>query len=341
VRVRLAEHSPGDASRLEDLKRATLDDKNVVHARAIDHVLRAFDPNAAPLPPPPLVVQREQQGILTLLVRGPWPTALAEAFAILHEHAAGVFARELATYSLTGLEHVAPGPTSALSRLLDVALRLLGAPSVRLYAKRTTAAPAGQPLLLESPAALLIGDMREETVGLRYALGRAIGAAQPENLLLSALDDGDARALWDALVGAFGPSDRSSQLTATSGRYAGALWERLAPRAQRRMQELLGQAAPLPSYEVLREVVRQSARRVGLLLAGNVSAVVRAAASERGLDADVLLRAGGLAELACDEAIADLLKLAASPVYADARWRPLTAGARGAHSSGSSPPVVS
>ena len=53
----------------------------------------------------------------------------------------------------------------------------------------------------------------------------------------------DGRALWDGIVGAFGPADRGGlQLTATSGRFAGALWERLPSRAQRRMQHggLLG-----------------------------------------------------------------------------------------------------
>ena len=327
VRVRLAELSPGDASRLEDLRQATADDKNTIHARAVEHVLRAFDPGAGPLPPPPLVVQLEQPGLLTLLVRAPWPAHLAETFALLHEHAHHVFARDLAAYQLTGVEHVSPGATSAVSRLLEVALRLVGGPAMRVYAKRSADAPRVRALLIDAPAALVTGDVREETVGLRYALGQAIGAAQPENLLLGGLDDGDGRALWDGVVGAFGPADRGGlQLTATSGRFAGALWERLPSRAQRRMQELLAQAAPLPTYDALREVVRQSTRRVGLFLAGNVAAAARIVAAERGLDFDALVQGGGLAALVNDPALADLVRLAIHPAYADARWRPLTPG---------------
>lgn len=331
VRVRLAEILPGDTSRLEDLRTAAVEDKHPVYVKALEHLLRSFEPGQSPIPPPPLVVQRQQPGMLSLLARGPWEAPLAEAFALLHEHAQGVFARELASYSLTGLEHVAAGPTSALSRLLDVALRLLGAPALRLYVKRTQDVPESRALLIDAPAALLTGDVREETAALRYALGRAIGAALPENLLLGGLDPSDGRALWDAVFTAFGPADRPStaQLTATSGRYAGALWERLPQRAQRRLRELLASlTATPPSYDQLREVVAQSTRRVGLMLAGNTAMVLRTVAAERGLDPDLLAREGGLARLAADPAIADLLRLAANPAYADARWLPLSGGAR-------------
>ena len=328
VRSRLVDLLPGDVTRLEDLRAAALADANPTYARAVEHVQRAFDPGSGPLPPPPLVVQRTQQGVLPLLVRGPWNASVADAFALVWEHAAGVFARDLAHYSLSGVERVQPGPTSALSRLLEVSLRLLDAAPAQFYVKRSAESPVAQPLLLNQPAALVVGDVREESVPLRYALGQAIALAQPENILVSGLEEEAGRALWDGLVGAFAPTGSGTSLKAQSGKYAGALWERLPQRAQRRMQELLGAPSTLPTYEAVREMARQSARRVGTLLAGNVSVVLRAVCTERQLDIDTLLARGGLGALAEDPALADLLRLAATSAYADARWRPLSAGPR-------------
>jgi hypothetical protein len=54
-----------------------------------------------------------------------------------------------------------------------------------------------------------------------------------------------------------------------------------------------------------------------------------------------MLKEHGLAGVAKDEAIADLVRLAADPAYADARWRPLTPGARGTRQSSGSFPAAS
>src|SRR5207248_230830 len=69
VRRRLVDMSPGHVGRLEGLRAAALSDRDVTYARAVEHVLRAFDPGAGPLPPPALVGQGEHSNVLGMLLR--------------------------------------------------------------------------------------------------------------------------------------------------------------------------------------------------------------------------------------------------------------------------------
>ena len=87
---------PGDVGRLELLRAAALADEDRVYARAVEHVLRAFDPGAGPLPPPSLATQPEQPGIFALLTR-PSRDAAGEALAALWEGAPHLFARDPST----------------------------------------------------------------------------------------------------------------------------------------------------------------------------------------------------------------------------------------------------
>ena len=76
VRVRRAQVdlAPGEASLLEALRAAAIADDDRIYARAVEHVLRAFDPGAGPLPPPPLAAQIEQPGMVAFLaLRGTRP----------------------------------------------------------------------------------------------------------------------------------------------------------------------------------------------------------------------------------------------------------------------------
>src|SRR5205814_996426 len=57
---RVAHYMPGDRSVLESLYEATLADRNIVYARALEHVLRSFDPKTTPLEAPALSEQIEQ-----------------------------------------------------------------------------------------------------------------------------------------------------------------------------------------------------------------------------------------------------------------------------------------
>jgi hypothetical protein len=298
-------------------------------------VLRAFDPAAGPLPPPPLVAQNAQPGMLNLLTRHSHEAG-GEAFGVAWEAASAIFAKSPSAAGLNGLERIVAGGTTALSRLYEVALRLLDPPRFTLFHKRNVGlgAPqrgelplveAGTPLsmsiaLVTTPSAVLSGDASEDTAELRSILGASLSAVLPQNALILGLPDADARSLWNVLQGAFGPPGIVT-VDRKDAHLADMLWQTLAPRTQRRLKELLGNAEATP-FELVSERARQSGRRVGMFLTGDFGYAARTALQDfPQVDRQELERPGGLEKLAKQlPAIADLLRLAVRPEYADARW---------------------
>jgi tetratricopeptide (TPR) repeat protein len=337
VRVRRQQVAlePGDIGRLESLRAAALVDDDRVFARAVEHVLRAFDPGAGPLPPPPLAAQPEQPGIFAFLAR-PSMDAAGEALALLWEGAMQLFVRDAASYGITGVERVVPGPTSVIARLYDAAMRALDAPRIPLFVPRTSAGtPASHVALLSPPSVILAGEVREDTPELRFALGRGMCAALPHNVLRLGLPPVDGHALVDAMRAAFGPPEIGRRVDARAARLAESFWQIVPARTQRRLQELLG-AATVAEYDELVARAHQSGRRVGLFLSGDFASTSRALLSELGSridEAPTLETLRGLCEQL--PALADLLRLAVSPEYASARWHVVAPNApRGTISSG-------
>jgi tetratricopeptide (TPR) repeat protein len=335
VRRQAVELAPGNTQRLVALREAARADQNTNYVRAIDHVLRAFDPAAGPLPPPPLVAQNAQPGMLTLLTRHSHEAG-GEAFGVAWEGASAIFAKSPSAAGLTGLERIVAGGTTPLSRLYEVALRLLDPPRFTLFHKRNVGlgapqrgelplAEAGTPLsmsiaLVTTPSAVLSGDASEDTAELRSILGASLSAVLPQNALILGLPEADARSLWNVLLGAFGPPGIVT-VDRKDAHLADMLWQTLAPRTQRRLKELLGNAEATP-FELVSERARQSGRRVGMFLTGDFGHAARAALKDfPQVDPQELERPGGLEKLAKQlPAIADLLRLAIRPEYADARW---------------------
>jgi tetratricopeptide (TPR) repeat protein/type II secretory pathway pseudopilin PulG len=353
VRRQAVELNPGSVPRLVALRDAAKADQNANYVRAIDHVLRAFDKAAGPLPPPPLSAQNAQPGILTLLTRHSHEPA-GEAFGIVWEGATAVFAKTPAAAGMTGLERVVPGPTSALSRLYEVALRLLDTPRFALFQKRASSLgkprqgelpfeEEGQPLsvttaLLTTPAAIISGDTREDTNDLRWVLGHALSCVLPQNALVLGLGEAEARALWGVILGAFGPPGLVT-IDRKDAQLADMLWQTLAPRTQRRLKELLANS-DATSFELVRERAKQSGRRIGMFLTGDFAHAARKVLEDfPQANAAELERPGGLERLCAQlPSLADLLRLAVRPEYADARWHlPTPASQRLA--SGRLPPV--
>jgi hypothetical protein len=329
--------------RLELLRAAALADDDRVYARAVEHVLRAFDPGAGPLPPPPLATQPEQAGLFALLTR-PSRDAAGEAMAALWDSAPHLFARDPNTYGIAGLERVVPGPTSAVSRLYEVTLRLLDLPRVPLYLTRpSAAAPSVQVALVAPPAVLLAGDLREESTALRFAFGWGLSTAMPHNVLRLAVTPTEGNALVEAVRAAFGPPEIGRRVDAHAARLAQSFWQTIPARAQRRLQELLA-TSPFPDHPELSARGDQSGRRVGMFLAGDFAFAARQVVSDaavslrdgRARGRDGLLTLDSLRSL-CEElpSLADLLRLAVSPEYAEARWHVVAPAAqRGMLSSG-------
>jgi tetratricopeptide (TPR) repeat protein len=329
VRAQQASIEPGDIGRLQALRAAALADDDVVYGRAIEHLLRAFDPGARPLEPPPLATQMEHPGILALLTR-PSLDPAGEALAGLWEGASQLFVRDPASYGITGVERVVPGPTSAISRLYEAAIRLLDARRIPLFVVRTRPGPsAAHAALLSPPSVVLSGDCRDDTPELRFALGMGISAALPQNVLRLALPQAESRAVIEAVGAAFGPADGGRPSDARAVRLAESFWQMVPAGIQRRLQQLVGGAA-MPAHEALLHRAEQSGRRVGLFLAGDIACASRALLSSKGLlpDSGVL----PLEDLrsACQEipSLADLFRLAASAEYADARWQTVSPGTR-------------
>jgi cellulose synthase operon protein C len=322
VRLRRQQVSlePGDVGRLELLRAAALADEDRVYARAVEHVLRAFDPGASPLSPPPLATQQEQPGIFALLTR-PSRDAAGEALAALWEGAAHLFARDPAVYSIGALERVLPGPTSAVARVYEAALRLLDVPRVPLYLTALTGAPPASQIALMSPASVLLsGDVREEGSALRFAIGRGLSAAMPHNVLRLGVSPTEGAALVEAVRAAFGPPELGRQVDAHAARLAQSFWQTVPARTQRRLQELLG-GGNFPEHPDLAARADQSGRRVGMFLAGDFAWAARQLVAESPLLAGMAPSLDSLRAL-CESlpALADLLRLAVSPEYAEARW---------------------
>jgi hypothetical protein len=309
---------PGDIDRLAALREAAIADKNGNYARAIEHVLRAFDASVGPLAPPPLSAQTLQPGILALLTRHSREPA-GEAFACVWDGAQSLFAKPPTTYGMTGLERLVPGPASALSRLFEVALRLLDTPRFALFHRRGQGPLVPTTALLANPSAILSGYAGEDGPELRWAVGGAFSGVLPQNAMPLAMVESEARALWQVLGSAFGPPGRV-KASRENAALAEILWQTLAPRAQRRLKELLAQDVETP-FELVVERAKQSGRRVGMFLTGDFGDAARRVAADFGRDRSLLEMPGGLPQL-CGElpALADLYRLAIRPEYADARW---------------------
>ena len=336
VRVRWQQVAlePGDLERLHSLRAAALAADDRPHARAVEHVLRAFDPGAGALLPPPLAAQPDQPGILTLLSR-PSMDAAGEALAVLWEGAMQLFARDAASYGITGVERVEPGPSSSVSRLYEVAVRVLDAPRVPLFVVRTAASPLDSRVaLLSPPSVILTGDVQHETPELRFELGRGLSAALAHNILRLGLPTAEGRAVVEALRTAFGQPDLGRQVHARVARLAESFWQIIPARAQRRLQDLLRTAA-LEDYEELVQAARQSGLRVGMFLAGDFACAARTVLAEFPVRESTGATRWTAADLSPENlrslclavpALADLLRLAVRSEYADARWHSLGSG---------------
>jgi hypothetical protein len=339
VRRQAVELCPGDMRRLVALRDAARLDKNPNYVRAIEHVLRAFDPQSTPVNPPPLSAQQTQPGMLTLLTRHSREIG-GEAFATVWEGASGVFAKQANAYRMTGLERVAPGPMWTLSRLYEVALRLLDTPRFALFHRRGSGPLTLTVALLQTPSAILGGEAREDGPDVRYILGHALASVLPQNVLPLGLPESEGRILWEVLLGTFGPPART-KMDKTHANLAEILWQTLSPRAQRRLKELLGNDDPTP-FELVVERANQSGRRVGMFLTGDFAHAARTLLNEHpAVDGAELSRPGGLLKL-CGElpALADLYRLAVRPEYADARWHlPSPQSQRFPFAAGGLPPV--
>jgi hypothetical protein len=323
VRRRLVDMVAGDLSRLEDLRRAAVADKNLAFARAVEHVARSFDPGAGPLPPPALGAQSEQPGLMALLTRASGDR-VAQALACVWEAAPLVFATEGHAKELRGADRIVAGAASPIARLYEATVRLLDIPRIPLYVRRGPEPLTGRVILTCPPSVLLTGFPNEDNPDVRFALGQAIAGAMPTGVLAVAPSLDEGRAQWSALLAAFGPPESSRSVDRGSGKLAEALWQALPARTQRRLQTILA-AVTHEDFEPAVQRVRQAGYRVGLFLTGDFGVVGRALMMETpdGASSGPATLVGQSLRQVCAQhpGVLDLFNLAVSPEYADARWR--------------------
>ncbi len=322
--VRVRRHQvalePGDMRRLHALRRAALADGNGVYANAVEHVIRAFDAEVGTLPAPALDWQAEQPGIFAFLTR-PSADHMGEALALLWDGTSQLFARDASKQLSSGVERVVPGPRPPIARTYETVLRVLDTPRIPLFATRSGAgAPSSQVALSQPPSVILSGDVRQESGELLFELGRGMSAALAHNALCLGLPPQEGRALVEAVRVAFAPPEVGRQVDIRAARLAEAFWQLVPARTQRRIQALLN-PGPVPGYDELVERAMQSGRRVGMFLSGDFGRAARCLVSEyvgpSGVPTSENLRT------LCDRLprLADLLRLAVSPEYANARWQ--------------------
>ncbi|MEP7125827.1 MAG: hypothetical protein ABJE95_33155, partial [Byssovorax sp.] len=308
----------GDAAALHRLHDAAILDGNLVHARAVEHVLALVDPEMELHAPPPLASQRHAPDLVaSLLYRSVADSPVHEALAIVLD--TGLYRRDVAHYQLTGVARVQPGATTVLGDVFGTVSRFLGQARTALFHQRSAAAPSAQIALLSPPAIVLAGDIREETPELRYLLGASLTGALAEHALVNALDEESLRTLIDALLAAFGPVANLPRGNAAVARLGQNLWQLVPPRADRRLRELCSGSI---SYDSAVNGTRQAMRRAGLFAAGGLAIALPLVAFELGLPPEPEDSPRWLNNLCeAQPAVADLVRLAIRTEFAEARWQ--------------------
>jgi hypothetical protein len=315
----LASLLPGDLAVLGSLAAAAVADHNPTYAQAVEHVRRAFSAGDPALCPPALGEQREQpERVKALLARD--ADAAGEALGLVWEHAPQVFRRDPMAYGVTGLERIQIGAPTPLARLYAAAARLLGMSRTPLFQRRDSLDVTVGVALLSPPAVLLAGDVRRESPELGYHLGAMLAACAPERVLLFGSSEEQARDILGALLVGFGPPSAQHRGPTASTHLAEVLWQSIPARAQRRLREVGDDPAAF-QYELAMASARRAVRRAGLLICGDLGVAVRETLAD--MSVELAAEPYGLASLAERfPDVADLVRLATSPEYAEVRWQP-------------------
>ncbi|MEZ4373632.1 MAG: hypothetical protein R3B07_22615 [Polyangiaceae bacterium] len=314
---------PGDRWTLERLYEAALADKDFAYARAVEHVLYAFGGGES-VAPPELETQIEQPERVHRMLFGEGTGPGAEALALVWEGAQHVFRRDPSSYGVTGVERVALNAPTPLARGYTVAARLLGLARTPLFQRKSSGAVTLGVALMDPPGIILSGDVPQMSPELSFHLGAMLGATLPQYVLLFGSTESQARAVFKGLGLAFGPPRPGGARIAAAATLAEVLWESIPARSQRRLRELCDVPEAL-DYEFTVAAARLAIRRAGLFVGGDLAVAIRETCTEEGIASKGLEQPGGLAALcAASPAISDLVLIATSPEYADARWRSAT-----------------
>ncbi|HMJ10774.1 MAG TPA: hypothetical protein VK524_05170, partial [Polyangiaceae bacterium] len=321
---------PGDLWTLEKLHLAAAADRNPVYARAIEHVLSVCRAESLEVPPPALEEQEEQpEWVRAMLFRDAIELA-NEALALVWEGAEHVFRRDHGTYGVTGLERLTYGGQHGIARVYSSAARSLGLARTPLFQRRSAGTATVSVALLTPPALILSGDLQNDSPELRFHLGSMLGATLAPYLLLFGSPETQVRAILKALSLAFGSAHEERGSLASVANLAEVLWESIPARSQRRLRELCSDPTFL-NYETALTSAKTATRRAGLFVVGDLAVALRETCADENIPVHLLAPPHGLSALCSSSAaVADLVRLATSPEYAETRWQ----SRGGRHSSG-------
>jgi hypothetical protein len=303
------------------IRDAALRDHDFVWARALDHALTAFAPGPEAVVAPPLSLQRDHPDLVHAMLSRGDGTAGLEALGLVWEAASRLFRREAGAYGVTGLDRVSLGAMTPASRVYTSAARVLGATRTPMFQRRSSGAVTVTVALLSPPAVVLAGDPRDETAELLYRIGFALAAASPERALAFGLPEAQLSTLLNAIGLAFGKAPSEQRPAPSVATLAESLWQALPARAQRRIGELSTRTGDFEVHTVAR-AARRAAHRAGLFVSGSLGTAVREVILSDGLGLSVALESPEGLDAACHahSEIADLVQLATSREFADARW---------------------
>ncbi|MEM6790242.1 MAG: hypothetical protein AAF715_22160 [Myxococcota bacterium] len=312
----------GERRALDQLHEAALADSAEAYARAIAHVATAFDPQRAPVPPPPLEDLPVQPEATTRLLFGALDDTVNDALGLVWE--AGVMRREMSDYDFTGIDRVPPVATTPLGRVFAALNRLLDLGGARLfYRARTTGRLRSRVALVSPLAAILSGTVEEVTPAVLFTLGSALAAASPRLALIEGVDESDAQTLVAALVAGFGPVTEGSiaESSPAQMRLAEDLWHLVSPGAGRRLRAICADAT-IVSYDVARINAARVRRRAGLFACGDlVTAIAHTLQELERRSLRPLRGEDALRDVCGHPEVAELFDLALRPEFAEVRWR--------------------
>ena len=304
---------PSDPILLDQLYDAALSDHNPVYAAAVEHVRCALVGEERWAPP---LSSQDQSAELAraMVLRELGPAQ--EAFALVWEGASHVFKQDLSVYGITGVERVPLGGHTPVARTYAATARALGF-TPPFYQRRAPGDVTIGVALLAQPSVIVTGEVSRPSPEFAYHLGAMVVAALPAHAILCGSTEEQGRRVLKALLMAFGPPRTGRSGLGVVANLAEVLWESVPARAQRRLRELCNDVTQL-SYDQAIATIRQATRRAGLFVCGDLTVAAREVALELGYP----IERGLVASVANVPEVADLVRLATSPEYAEVRWQP-------------------
>jgi tetratricopeptide (TPR) repeat protein len=314
----LAWLTPGEEEPLAILKRAAEADGDAAFSLALSHVVDGvLRGKAEEVGAPPLDAQVEQPQNLRSLLFADLAHPAAEALSVIWQSAGRVLCSHWAVSEPPAGSLSADGPLAATYFQLA---RLLGMKRTPLLVyPDTSGRTRARPVLAAQPAVAVEGDEMPGDAELAYTVGAALAGTLPASVLLASGSGERETELFRAIAAAFGPTEGAASTYVAGARLAELLWESVPPRAQRRLTELCAHGAL--TREEAQHTAGRAAMRAGLFASADLALALARCLGESAKPT-ALAEPGALAAL-CREhpAAADLVRLATSPQYAEARFR--------------------